>query len=363
MAYRIRVAALAVFALASTGAPAQEEGPETLESVGQEFVGVLKQNGWKDARFGGISGDGALFEIRDIRGTRRGADGSAETLGIERLTVEGIDPGDRWIRAESLRLDGLKAVVAGSEISVGSIYASKPGIMDIDIGRPTAAFENAVVTDVEWMRGGSKLASFSEMYLNGDRWIGEFGVPGRLDVKARGSVSAAAVPGLPAAIAAAVLSGEFTLKSSISSTRDELTAGLGYASSMSSWTASAVFTGFDNGLFRAWMDKENPDEERSEETRKSYEDAFWREAGEIGLKSFDVKVAANGSEPLVGVMAELLPVVLPSALKDVAAAYAAFAANPEKFSVSGYSRQAVPLADLASEGGKGFSALSVRTGR
>ncbi|NTF17050.1 hypothetical protein G6L37_01230 [Agrobacterium rubi] len=365
MFLRKYAAALAMSAITASPVVAQEDGPETIESVGQEFIGVLRENGWKDARYSGIRGDGALFEITGVVGSRKAADGSAEALKISKLTVEGIDPGDRWIRAESVRLDGLQVVVAGNEVLIGAIYAKKPGLLDIDLGRPTAAFDNAIVTDVSWKRGGLALAEFSQMYMSGDRWIGEFGVPGRLDVTAKGSLSANALPFVPEALASGVLSGDFSFKTSVSTTRDELTVAGGLSGAAGSWAVTAMFTEFDNGLFRAWFDRENFDEKRSEEASRTFAAAFDKELAEVGLKSFEIVGKSDGSlkgsalSAYVGGMAG----VLPAGLSGAAAALTAFAQDPRQITISGYSRFGVPVASIIADQGASLAKFDIRAGR
>lgn len=354
--------ALLLTSVLVVSANAQEEGPESTETVGLEFIGVLKQNGWADARYASIRGDGALFEIQGVEGTRRGADGSKELIGIEKLTVEGLDPGTRWIRAESIRIDGLKTVVGGNEVSIDTIYAQKPGLLDIDLGRPTAAFDNAVVTGLSWSRGGSDLLDFSEVYLSGSRWVGEFGVPGRLDVVAKGFASSAIFPFIPAAVAAGSAIGEFQLKTSLSSTRDELSIGLSYSDGATSWTGSANFTEVDNGLFRAWFDLENFDEERSEETQKAYVDAFAAEYADVALRSFEVSIKGDGRAAggALEAFAAGVSGLAPAPFAAASVAFEQFAKDPRSFSLSGYARDGVPLLSLVSTGGVEFEKFSIR---
>lgn len=365
MISRTQLAAAVISVVVSSAAHAQEEGPETLERVGQEFVGVLKQNGWKDARYASIRGDGALFEIQGVKGSRRSADGSAETLEVGRLTIEAIDPGDRWVRAESVRIDGLRALVGGEKVEIGTIYAKKPGLLDVDLGRPAAAFDNAVLTDVSWSRGGRLLVALSQVYLSGDRWIGEFGIPGRLDVAAKGTVSAGVLPFLPQPLAGASLTGDFSFKTSVASMRDELTLASAFSDGAGSWAASAVFTEFDTGLFRAWFDKENFNEDRSAETSRTYAEAFERELADIGLKSFEFAAKGDGSArgPVLDALAQALPALLPTAFLDAAAAFSAFVKDPKSFTVSGYARDGVPVATILDDGGAAFSGFSIKTGR
>lgn len=364
----IFAAATLAFAMTGGSAHSQEEGG--LDEVRREILGILQENGWKDARLGQLSGSEELFEIKGLTASRKGADGRQESVEIGSLTVEGIQPDDRWIRAESLRADGVKLVLAGNAIDIEVIYSKKPGLLDIDIGRPSGTFENIIVSKVSWHRDGQTVAALDEVYASADRWIGKYGVPGRLDLTAKGGVS----PLFPflsllgAAQGSGMVSGEFGLKASVSSSRDELNASAFFASWQDTWAASAVLTEFDTGLFRAWFDRDNPEEDRSIEVAKTYADAFDKEFAQIGLKSFEVRGKGDGvaGGPILSAVSSGLAVWLPGIAGPVATpvlldAVKAFSSSPKSFYLSAFARNAVPVIDIATSNGEPLAKFIYKT--
>jgi hypothetical protein len=361
MRARVLAAATLTLAIAGGAAHAQEQEEGGLDVVRRELIGILQENGWKDARIDQLSGSEELFEIRGLKASRKGADGRPESVDIGTLTVEGIQPEDRWTRAESIRADGVKVVLAGNAIDIGVIYAKKPGVLDIDIGRPSAAFDNVILSKASWSRDGQPLANLDEVYVSAGRWIGTYGVPGRMDLTAKGQIS----PALPilamlgVAPGSAMVSGEFGLKTSVSSSRDELNAAASFASGRTSWAASAVLTEFDTALFRAWFDRDNPEEDRSPEVSKSYAEAFDREVAQIGLKSFEVRGKSDASlgGPVASAISAGLTAWLPAAAGPAAApalldAVKALSGSPKSFGLSALARDAVPVADILAAKGE-----------
>jgi hypothetical protein len=364
----VLAAATLTLALAGGIAHAQEEGG--LDVVRRELLGILQENGWKDARIDQLSGSEELFEIRGLKASRKGAYGKPESVEIGALTVEGIQPDDRWTRAESLRADGVKVVVGGNAVDIGVLYAKKPGVLDIDIGRPSAAFENVVLSKASWSRDGQPLAVLDEVYVSADRWIGRYGVPGKLDLTAKGKISPLfpVLAMLGVAGESAMISGEFGLKTSVSSSRDEMNASASFASAQSSWAAAAVLTEFDTSLFRAWFDRDNPEEDRSPEVSRTYAEAFDREVSQIALKSFEVRGKGDGaaSGPIVAAVSAGLSAWLPG-LAGLAAAPAlldavkAFSLSPKSFYLSAFARDPVPIAEIVSAKGEPLAKFLYKT--
>lgn len=353
MRARVFAAAALAFAVAGGSAQSQEEGG--LGEIQSQLLGILQENGWKDARIDQLSGTEELFEVKGLKATRKGADGRTEMVEIGSLTVEGIQPEDRWTRAESLRADGVKLVLGGNAIDIGVIYSKKPGILDIDVGRPSGAFDSVILSKAAWSRDGKPIAALDEVYVSADRWIGKYGVPGRLDLTAKGGIS----PLFPflsilgVAQGSGMVSGEFGLKTSVSSSRGELNASASFASGQDAWVASAVLTEFDTALFRAWFDRDNPEEDRSAEVSKSYADAFDKELAQIGLKSFEVRGKGDGvaGGPIVsavsaGLAAWLPGIAGPTAAPALVDAVKAFSASPKSFSLSAFVRDPVPVSDI-----------------
>lgn len=361
---RAPVIAAATLAFVMAGGPAQSQEEGGLDEIRSELLGILQENGWKDARIYQLSGSEELFEIKGLKASRKGADGSPESVEIGSLTVEGVQPDDRWIRAESLRADGVKLVLAGNAIDIGVIYSKKPGLLDIDIGRPSGTFENVIVSKVSWSRDGHTIAALDEVYASADRWIGAYGVPGRLDLTAKGGISPLFpfLSMLGASQGSGMISGEFGLKTSVSSSRGELSAAASFASAQSAWAASAILTEFDTALFRAWFDRDNPEEDRSAEVSKSYADAFDKEVAQIGLKSFEVRGKGDGvaGGPIVaavsaGLAAWIPGVAGPSASPVLLDAVKTFATSPKSFSMSAFARYPVPVADIVAGKGEPLS--------
>ncbi len=354
MRARIFAAATLVFAMAGGSVQSQEEGGG-LDVVRREIIGILQENGWKDARIDQLSGSEELFEIRGLRASRKGADGRSELVEIGVLTVEGILPEDRWTRAESIRADDVKIVLSGNSVDIGILYAKKPGVLDVDIGRPSAAFDNVILSNASWSLDGKPLANFREIYVNADRWIGRYGVPGRLDLTAKGELSPLfpVLSMLGVAQESGMISGDFALRTSVSSSRDELNASASFSAGQSAWAVSAVLTEFDTGLFRAWFDRDNPEEDRSPETSKTYAEAFEKEALEIGLRSFDVRGKGDGAAvgsvfpAVVAGLSMWLPVVAgPTASSSLLDAVKSFNEAPKSFSLSAFARNPVPVVDI-----------------
>lgn len=361
-------AATLAFVMAGESAHSQDEGG--LNEIRSELLGILQENGWKDVRIDQLNGSEELFEVKGLKASRKGVDGGPESMEIGSLTVEGVQPDDRWIRAESLRADGVRLVLAGNAIDIGVIYSKKPGLLDIDIGRPSGVFENVIVSKVSWSRDGQPIAALDEVYASADRWIGAYGVPGRLDLTAKGGIS----PLFPflsllgAAHGSGMISGEFGLKTSISSSRGELSAAASFASAQSAWAVSAILTEFDTALFRTWFDRDNPEEDRSAEVSKSYADAFGKEVAQIGLKSFEVRGKGGGvaGGPIITAVSTSLAawipgVVGPSASPALLDAVKTFSTAPKSFNLSAVARNPVPVADIVAGKGEPLSSFIFKT--
>lgn len=355
-----RSAVLALAASAAFAQPTLAQEGESIETVGREFLGIMKERGFSDARYQSISGNEATFAIKGFQGRRKDSSGDEASFSIDSLTVEGLQPDDRWTRAEAVRADGVKLTSGGTTYDFATIYANKAGILDIDGSRPSATFGTMIVKGVAASRDGSTVFRIDEGYAAADRWVGEFGVPGRLDVTAKGAISGAALPFLSSSLASAFGSGavpaELRLKSSLADVRDELTLSADLATQgRGSWAAEATVVNFDKGLFQAWFDLENPDEERSADRQKKFDDAYAKERGDVGLKSLSVTFAGLGwvpsdvraqiaSSPYVQAAAVLLG---KSAAAGLQQAVSAFAADAQSLGAEGYARVPVRLGDAA----------------
>jgi hypothetical protein len=366
------IAAVSILAGTVT-ASAQEEGG--INEVGSQFLGIMKEYGWTDASYERIAGDESLFEIRGFKGSRKGADGKPESVSFSVLTVEGLDPGDRWLRAASMRADGLHVVTRGGDVSIATIYAKKPGLLDVDIGRPAATFEMVAVAGAKWSRDGAALADLSEVYLSGDRWVGEYGIPGKLDVTAKGAFSAAILSGVPVLQAlggAGTVNGEFALKSSLSTTRDELTASASFSTGKEAWSVSSVLMDFDTALFKAWFDLKNPEQKRTDDDTRIHRDAFEHEVEQVGVKSFEIGARGGNGQPSPmlsalgsGLAAWVPGAVSPETARAIVAAVQSFAKTPTSLSLSAYAVGGVPLNDILSGGtdGKPFAKFQYKVSK
>jgi hypothetical protein len=339
----ILYAAFVTLVVMGGNAHAEEDG---LDIVKREFLGIMKEHGWKDTRIGLLTGSEELFEIRDFTASRPGTDGKPEVIKIGVLTVDKLSPEERWTRAESLRAENVKIVVGGNEIDLGVIYSKKPGILDVDSSSPSLEFENLILSKALWVRGGVSFADIEQMYLSADNWVGGYGVPGRLDATVKGSVA------MPGASGGVLLPGEFALKTNVSASRDELSVVAAYKMPGASWTASATLNNFDRNLFRTWFDRNNPEAERTPEDEKALEEAFAKEVGEVGLTKFEVKGNGDGQvvDPLfatASTVAQLwLPKVAGGSTEALLNLFKIYAAKPEAFGVSGYARDGVPVVDI-----------------
>lgn len=367
-----RSAVLALAASTAFACPSFAQEGESIETVGREFLGIMKERGFADARYQSISGNEETFAIRGFQGRRKDSTGET-SFSIDSLTVEGLQPDDRWTRAEAVRADGVKLSSGGSTYDFATIYANKAGILDIDGSRPSATFGTMILKGVAATRDGETVFRVDEGYAAADRWVGQYGVPGRLEVTAKGEVSGAALPFLPTSLAAAFGSDavpvELRLKSSLADVRDELTVSADVATQgRGAWKAEATVVNFDKGLFQAWFDLENPDEKRSAERQKKFDDAYAKERADIGLKSLSVTLSGLGWIPS-DVRAEIASspyvqaasiLVGKSAAAGLQQAVSAFAAGAQAFGAEGYARVPVRLGDAVEVGPDSLAPLLFR---
>lgn len=329
---------------------------ENIDTVGREFLGIMKQKGYSDARYDSILGDETAFEIKGFKGSKKTADGKSASFSIAVLNVQGLVPDDRWTRAEAVRADGVRLASGETVYEFGTIYANKAGIRDVDSAKPSITFGTMILKDAGLSEGPKKLLSASDVYASADRWVNDYGVPGKLDLTLKGAF----VPSLLSSFAVPLMGGddlvvgELALKTSLSSTRDEMSLTSKFAAhGKGAYTLEAILTDFDRGLFQSWFDLDNPDDDRTAEKQKEYQEAFDKEFATVGIKSFDIKLfdmewAAGDSAKALGAIAvNVLPTLVdPASSKSLIAGLTAFAANPTSFSVSAISRAGVKFGNL-----------------
>jgi hypothetical protein len=354
----LRTITLALAASVAFSAPSFAEEAETIETVGQEFLGIMKERGFADARYQSIVGNEASFAIKGFKGSRKDSAGGATSFSIDSLTVEGLQPDDRWTRAEAVRADGVKFSSGKTEYDFGTIYANKAGILDIDGSRPSATFGAMILKAVSASFDGKAAFKADEAYASADKWVGEFGVPGRLDVTVKGAVSGGALamfsPQVAAAFGDGLVPAEIRLKSSLADVRDELAVSAAIsAQGRGTWKADATVVNFDKALFQAWLDLENPDDKRTPERQKKFDDAYAKEKADIGLKSLAVSLTGLdwvpkdvrtqlASSPYVTAASA---VIGKSAANGLRQALDAFVGGASALAVDGYARVPVRIGD------------------
>lgn len=369
----LRRTVLALAAAVAIAAPAAAQEAETIETVAQEFLGIMKGRGFADARYQSISGTAENFAIRGFKGSRKDSSGTATSFSIDVLTVEGLQPDDRWTRAEAVRADGVRFAAGATKYEFGTIYANKAGILDIDGSRPSATFGTMILKAVAASTDGAPTLRIDEAYAAADRWVGEFGVPGRLDLTIKGAASAGALPFLPSGVAVAfgnqLVPSEVRLKTSLADVRDELSvAALVKTEGRGSWQVEGTVVNFDKGLFQSWLDLENPDDERTAERQRRYEEDFAKERADIGLKALNVTFsgldwipadvrARIASSPYIGAVSALVGASSASGLQ---AALETFAKGASSFTADGYARAPVRIGDAASGKPEVFAPLLFR---
>lgn len=354
----LRNTLLALAVSVAFASPAVSQQGETIETVAQEFLGIMKERGFADARYKSISGDEASFAITGFKGSKKTEAGLTTSFSIDSLTVDGLQPDDRWTRAEAVRADGVRLSSGQTVYEFGTIYANKAGILDIDGSRPSATFGTMILKGASVSFDGKAAFRLDEGYASADRWVGGYGVPGRLDLTVKGAASGAILASISPILATAVggdlVPVEIRLKSSLADVRDELSVSAAVsAQSRGSWKASATLVNFDKGLFQSWFDLENPDEKRDAARQKKFDEAYAAERADIGLKSLSFSVegldwmtkgvrSQIASAPAVAAASALVGTTSANGLLR---ALDAVVAGASSFGLDGYARVPVKIGD------------------
>jgi hypothetical protein len=369
----LRTLTLALAAIVAFAAPSFAEEAESIETVGREFLGIMKERGFADARYQSITGSEESFAIKGFKGSKKDAIGGVTSFSIDSLTVEGLQPDDRWTRAQAVRADGIRLSAGKTDYDFGTIYANKAGILDIDGSRPSAAFATMILKAASVSVDGKTAFKADEAYASADKWIGEYGVPGRLDITVKGVISGGALslisPDAGAAFGSGLVPAEVRVKSSLAEIRDELSLSAEVsAQGHGVWKAEATVVNFDKGLFQAWLDLDNPDDKRSPERQKKFDDTYAKERADIGIKSLAITLTGLdwlpkdirlqiASSPYVAAASAVIGNSSSDSLKR---ALDAVVGGASTFELDGYTRAPVRIGDAQLGKADAFAPLMFR---
>lgn len=172
---------LAAIGLAALLAPsfgyAQETSP--VDEAGAEMVAYLKSVGFADAAIAGVGGNEGDIILRGIKGHKTLA-GKDISLEVAKAEIAGLDPGYRWTKATSLRVEGIRYSVGDQTYTASALQSINFGVLDIDSARPGIAFDSLSLTGFSWTSSSEKFLDIPRLESTASSWQENYSVPASL---------------------------------------------------------------------------------------------------------------------------------------------------------------------------------------
>lgn len=172
---------LAAIGLAALLAPsfgyAQEMSP--VDEAGAEMVAYLKSVGFADAAIAAVGGNEGDIILQGIKGHKT-LDGKDVSLEVAKAEIAGLDPGYRWTKATSLRVEGIRYSVGNQTYTASALQSINFGVLDIDSARPGIAFDSLSLTGFSWASSSEKFLDIPRLESTASSWQENYSVPASL---------------------------------------------------------------------------------------------------------------------------------------------------------------------------------------